>query len=198
MESELKGISKNSGDESRGEGSGKDSRPLLKSDSTVSAPPSTSDTLQDLEKKYAPYVRRDAYGTMGRGELPLLEKFRLAVALVTLVPVRFVVGLLVLVLYYLICRLCTAFSVPYRGEDEQEDYAHMTGWRRVAIVRSGRFLSRAMLFVMGFYWISETHRIPPSWDKDADEVKALCVFCVVLFIDFDHLCFGLIDICVVW
>ncbi|KAJ8621070.1 hypothetical protein MRB53_029599 [Persea americana] len=170
MDSELKDISKDSSHESSGgEGSGKDMRPLLKSESSVSASPSTNDTLQELEKKYAPYVRRDAYGTMGLGELPPSEKFLLGVALVTLVPVRFLAGLFILVLYYLICWICTAFSAPYRGEDEQEDYAHMTGWRRVVVVRSGQFLSRALFFVMGFYWISETYRIPPSWEKDADE-----------------------------
>ncbi|XP_058081617.1 lysophospholipid acyltransferase LPEAT1 isoform X2 [Magnolia sinica] len=174
MESELKSLTSNSTlqlDSVGRDGSNKDQRPLLKSDSSVSATSVTvsSETLQDLEKKFPAYVRRDAYGTMGRGELPLSEKLLLALALVTLVPIRFVAGFLILVLYYLICRFCTLFSAPNREEDDQEDYAHMVGWRRATIVRSGRFLSRAMLFVMGFYWIDETYRIPRSNDKDADE-----------------------------
>ncbi|GFP92705.1 lysophospholipid acyltransferase lpeat1 [Phtheirospermum japonicum] len=43
-------------------------------------------------------------------------------------------------------------------EDEQEDYAHLGGWRRAVIIQSGRYLSRVLLFVFGFYWISETSR----------------------------------------
>ncbi|KAL3514608.1 hypothetical protein ACH5RR_027325 [Cinchona calisaya] len=91
---------------------------------------------------------------MGRGELPWTEKHLLGLGLLTLVPLRVVFGTTVLVLYYLICRICTAFSAPNR-EDEQKDYAHMGGWRRPVIVQSGRFLSRAMLFIFGFYWIFE-------------------------------------------
>ncbi|KAF9611497.1 hypothetical protein IFM89_032467 [Coptis chinensis] len=34
----------------------------------------------------------------------------------------------------------------------------MVGWRRVVIVQSGRFLSRAIFFTFGFYWISQTVR----------------------------------------
>ncbi|TXG52269.1 hypothetical protein EZV62_021438 [Acer yangbiense] len=136
--------------------SNKDDRPLLKPESTES--------IHEMEKKYAAYVRNDVYGVMGRGELPLKEKLLLGLALVTLVPIRVVLAMIVLILYYLICRICTLFSAPNR-EDEQEDYAHLGGWRRSVIVQSGRFFSRSMLFVFGFYWISETYRIPNSQDK---------------------------------
>ncbi|THG16056.1 hypothetical protein TEA_005591 [Camellia sinensis var. sinensis] len=114
--------------------------------------------IEELEKKFAAYVRNDVYGTMGRGELPWAEKFLLGIALLTLVPIRVVVSLTILVVYYLICRVCTLFSAPNREEEDQEDYAHMGGWRRAVIVRSGRFLARVMLFVLGFYWINETYR----------------------------------------
>ncbi|KAK2452421.1 Lysophospholipid acyltransferase lpeat1 [Trifolium repens] len=126
-----------------------DDRPLLKP-VTIFA----SDT-EELEKKFAPYVRHDVYGTMGRSELPTKEKFLLGVALVTLVPVRVVVAMTILLLYYLICRVCTFWSVPNR-EDEQEDYAHMVGWRRIVIVQCGKALSRLMLFILGFYWIRQS------------------------------------------
>jgi lysophosphatidylcholine acyltransferase/lyso-PAF acetyltransferase len=128
-----------------------DDRPLLKP-VTIFA----SDT-EELEKKFAPYVRHDVYGTMGRSELPTKEKFLLGVALVTLVPVRVVVAMTILLLYYLICRVCTFWSVPNR-EDEQEDYAHMVGWRRIVIVQCGKALSRLMLFILGFYWIRQSRR----------------------------------------
>ncbi|KAI9200189.1 hypothetical protein LWI28_003916 [Acer negundo] len=141
---------------SHDDSSTKDDRPLLKPESTES--------IHEMEKKYAAYVRNDVYGVMGRGELPLKEKLLLGLSLVTLVPIRVVLAMFVLILYYLICRICTLFSAPNR-EDEQEDYAHLGGWRRSVIVQSGRFFSRSMLFVFGFYWISETYRIPNSQDK---------------------------------
>lgn len=151
--------------------SNKDDRPLLKPepgsdpDHVQSLNPDQNLDLDELEKKYAAFVRRDVYGIMGRGELPLVEKVLLCFALVTLVPVRVVLGMTVLVVYYLICRVCTAFLAPNR-EEEQEDYAHMGGWRRAVIVHCGRFLSRAMLFVFGFYWISEYRRDGVDADFD--------------------------------
>jgi lysophosphatidylcholine acyltransferase/lyso-PAF acetyltransferase len=38
-----------------------------------------------------------------------------------------------------------------RGEGE--GYARLQGWRRDAVVRCGRALTRAMLFIFGLYWI---------------------------------------------
>ncbi|KAI5564058.1 hypothetical protein POPTR_014G042200v4 [Populus trichocarpa] len=144
---------------SRDDGSNsKDDRPLLKSDSNrISS--TTGESIEELEKKFAAYVRNDVYGPMGRGELPLVEKVLLGIAVVTLVPIRFVLALIILVVYYIICRVCTLFSAPNRDEEEeQEDFAHMGGWRRAVIVWCGRFLSRMLLFVLGFYWISVSYR----------------------------------------
>lgn len=172
MESELKDLySKPSKPKSaepiHEEGFTKDDRPLLKADTF----PVPSESIEELEKKFAAYVRRDAYGTMGCGELPLKEKVLLGLALVTLVPIRVVVGMTILVFYYLICRILTLFSAPNREDDQgQEDYAHMGGWRRAVIVQCGRSLSRAMLFVLGFYWIGETYRVPHTESKSRTEV----------------------------
>lgn len=144
---------------SRDDGSNsKDDRPLLKSDSNrISS--TTGESIEELEKKFAAYVRNDVYGPMGRGELPLVEKVLLGIAVFTLVPIRFVLALIILVVYYIICRVCTLFSAPNRDEEEeQEDFAHMGGWRRAVIVWCGRFLSRMLLFVLGFYWISVSYR----------------------------------------
>lgn len=107
---------------------------------------------------------------MGCGELPWPEKVLLGIALVTLLPLRVVLATTVVVLYYLICRMCTLFMAPNR-EDEQEDYAHMGGWRRTVLYWSGRVLSRIMLFAFGFYWIQETCRNPKingSIDNEVD------------------------------
>lgn len=147
--------------------SSKDDRPLLNPDSGAVA----DEDSDDFHQTYAPFVRQDVYGTMGRGELPWMEKVLLALALVTIVPIRVVAGTSLLVLYYVICRICTLCHDPNRETDEQEDYAHMVGWRRSVIIWSGRFLSRAMLFVLGFYWISEVYRIPPGEDTSSHEVR---------------------------
>ncbi|RDX63713.1 Lysophospholipid acyltransferase LPEAT1, partial [Mucuna pruriens] len=135
----------------------RDDTPLLKSHSSA-------DTLPEMEKKFAAFVRRDVYGTMGRGELPAKEKLLLGFALVTLLPIRVVLAFTVLVFYYLICRVFTLFSAPNR-EEEQEDYAHMSGWRRTVIVSCGRALSRFMLFIFGFYWIPESIYTSQKEDK---------------------------------
>ncbi|KAK7283345.1 hypothetical protein RIF29_12793 [Crotalaria pallida] len=164
MESELKDLNSSQPLKSNGNGNGnntlnniRDDRPLLKSDSTNSVSSSDNNTnIEELDKKYSAYVRRDVYGTMGRGELPVKEKLLLGFALVTLLPIRVVLATTILLFYYFICRVCTLFSSPNRDdEEEQEDYAHMGGWRRRAIVGCGRALSRVMLFIFGFYWITD-------------------------------------------
>lgn len=121
-------------------------------------------SIEELEDKCAAYVRNDVYGTMGLGEVDLWEKLKLGFAVMTLVPLRVLLSMSILVLYYLICKACTMFKAPRRGEaeeedgdgDGQEDYAHMGGWRRAVVVSTGRFLSRAIFFVFGFYWIDVT------------------------------------------
>lgn len=160
------------------EGSTKDDRPLLKPDPA----PAPAESIDELEKKFAAYVRRDAYGVMGRGELPLKEKVLLGLALVTLVPIRVVVAMTIMVFYYLICRIFTLFSAPNREDDQgQEDYAHMGGWKRAVIVQCGRSLSRVMLFVLGFYWIGETYRIPNAESDLTAEVLITLLFFLFLF-----------------
>uniref|UniRef100_A0A1J3JRE8 Lysophospholipid acyltransferase LPEAT1 n=1 Tax=Noccaea caerulescens TaxID=107243 RepID=A0A1J3JRE8_NOCCA len=165
MESELKDMNSNPP-------SSKEERPLLKSESDLAA------AIEELDKKFAPYARTDLYGTMGLGPFPMTEKIKLAVSMVTLVPLRFVLAMSILLLYYLICRVFTLFSAPYRGAEEeeeeggvvvQEDYAHMGGWRRIVIVQCGMFLSRVLLFVFGFYWIHESRPDPKTTSSEIDQ-----------------------------
>lgn len=166
MESELKDLnSKAAKSSTNGTRTVRDDRPLLKSDSVSSSSSTANMELQDMEKKFAAYVRNDVYGTMGRGELAAKEKLLLGFALVTLLPIRVILAVTVLVFYYFICRVCTLFSTPNR-EEEQEDYAHMGGWRRSVIVWCGRALSRVMLFIFGFYWIPVIpHPLPSPQDS---------------------------------
>ncbi|XP_040996562.1 lysophospholipid acyltransferase LPEAT1-like isoform X2 [Juglans microcarpa x Juglans regia] len=146
-------------------GSTKDDRPLLKPESLSSSSSSSSTLLmsqESLDKKFAAFARHDVYGPLGCGELPLEEKILLAIASVILVPIRVVLATSLLLFYYLICRICTLFSAPNRDDSEQEDYAHMGGWKRAVIVQCGKFLSRAVLLIFGFYWIKETFQISDS------------------------------------
>jgi lysophosphatidylcholine acyltransferase/lyso-PAF acetyltransferase len=133
-------------------------RPLLSapspSPSSASAAP-VRDSIEELDRRYAPYARRDAYGPMGRGPVGAVEAFRLAFAAVVLIPLRVVAGMLVLVVYYLVCRVCTLRVEEEREGGEGDGYARLEGWRREGVVRCGRALARAMLFVFGFYWIPE-------------------------------------------
>ncbi|KAI3513198.1 hypothetical protein L1887_20525 [Cichorium endivia] len=172
MESQLKDLSSKpqspTSQPNLDDASDKDDQPLLSPTTTATTTTTDSDksdsstpqpSIEELEKKYAAYVRHDVYGIMGRGELPWPEKVLLGISLVTLLPLRVVLATTVVMLYYLICRVCTLFMAPNR-EDEQEDYAHMGGWRRTVLYWSGRVLSRIMLFAFGFYWIQETCRDP--------------------------------------
>ncbi|KAL0366125.1 UNVERIFIED_CONTAM: Lysophospholipid acyltransferase LPEAT1 [Sesamum radiatum] len=152
MESELKDLAPKPAES--------DESPLLKPEPVSPAPQISisSQSIEEMEiKLYAPFVRHDVYGTMGRGKLPCTEKLLLGLGLVFLLPIRVVGGMTILFFYYVICRVCTAFLAPNR-EAEQEDYAHTGGWRRAVILQSGRYLSRAVLFLFGFYWISETRK----------------------------------------
>ncbi|XP_030516854.2 lysophospholipid acyltransferase LPEAT1-like isoform X1 [Rhodamnia argentea] len=135
----------------------------------------TKPPCDELERKFAPFVRHDVYGPRGRGDPPLAEKVLLGLALVTIVPVRVVVGVSLALFYYSICRVCTLGLEPHR-EDDQEDYAHVGGWRRAVIVYSRRFLSRVMFFTLGFYRIRERRcgpRILKSGDGENFAVEQL-------------------------
>jgi lysophosphatidylcholine acyltransferase/lyso-PAF acetyltransferase len=141
--------------------------PLLSADDGSASTAAAGETAEELDAGYAPYARRDAYGTMGRGPLPAAQAARLALAAALLLPLRFVAGMLVLLLYYLVCRACTLFV------DADEGRPRLAGWRRKAVLRSGCALSRAMLFVFGFYWIRETHRGFPNAEVSSGVMPVL-------------------------
>ncbi|XP_076895300.1 lysophospholipid acyltransferase LPEAT1-like [Bidens hawaiensis] len=143
---------------------------VTSNDKSHAASTSHSD-IQELEIRYPAFVRRDSYGTMGRGPLPWTQKILLFIALITLFPLRLLFSALVVLLYYLICKACTLFLAPNQ-QHEQEDYAHIGGWRRNVIFWFGRVLARLLLFVFGFYWITETYRNPDIDSKFNNEVDA--------------------------
>ncbi|AQK93273.1 lysophospholipid acyltransferase LPEAT1 isoform 2 [Zea mays] len=150
--------------------------PLLSSSSPSPSPSAAPvlESIEELDRKYAPYARRDAYGPMGLGPVSAAEAARLAFAAVVLVPLRVVAGVLVLVVYYLVCRVCTLRVEEDREGGEGDGYARLDGWRRAGAVRCGRALARAMLFVFGFYWIREyDSRLPNAEDGHVDQSKEI-------------------------
>lgn len=146
-----------------------DDHPSKPTNDNISVASTSHSDIEQLEKKYAAFVRHDMYGTMGRGGLHWTQKILLGIALITLFPLRVVLAALVVLLYYLICRVCTLFAVANR-DDEQEDYAHIARWRRKIIFLFGRVLSRTLLFVFGFYWINESYMYPDFDRKFNNEV----------------------------
>jgi len=85
-------------------------RPLPSDAAAAPAPAAGGEPAEELDARYAPYARRDAYGVMGRGPLAPAEAARLALAAAVLLPLRLVVGMLVLLLYYLMGRVCKLFA----------------------------------------------------------------------------------------
>ncbi|CAD6272443.1 unnamed protein product [Miscanthus lutarioriparius] len=103
-------------------------RPLLSSPSPSPSAASAApvlESIEELDRRYAPYARRDAYGPMGLGPVSAAEAARLAFAAVVLVPLRVVAGVLVLVVYYLVCRVCTLRVEEEREGGEGDGYARL-------------------------------------------------------------------------
>ncbi|KAF9687630.1 hypothetical protein SADUNF_Sadunf02G0113200 [Salix dunnii] len=62
----------------------KTTRPLLTLEPNRVNSTTTEKNIEELEKKIAALVRSDVHGPMGRGELSLVERIMLAIAVVTL------------------------------------------------------------------------------------------------------------------
>ena len=72
---------------------------------------SKEETEEEIEKKYAAYLRTDAYGAMGRGEISLKERILLGLALFTIVPLKVVLLFATVIPYYLLCLLSIAINL---------------------------------------------------------------------------------------
>lgn len=105
----------------------------------AAAPP---DRPWEADPLYQPFKRTDFYGELGLRPLSVLEKARLAVLAVLVVPVKLLGALACLVAYYLICR--ASLVLP---EAVKTDF----------IAAAGKLACRACLFCLGFTrveWIS--------------------------------------------
>ena len=167
---------------------------------------SKEETEEEIEKKYAAYLRTDAYGAMGRGEISLKERILLGLALFTIVPLKVVLLFATVIPYYLLCLLLTLFhshkstsrhgvTTKYRwcchhngvfghrdggamphnisfekenkknilqnytdDADANEKYVNLHGFHRWLVVTIGRYVSRVVLFILGFYRIKVIFR----------------------------------------
>ncbi|PKI37431.1 hypothetical protein CRG98_042179 [Punica granatum] len=146
----------------------------------------------DSRSSFEPFILSDAYGERGKVRwmavvriicwiLVTVLPLRLVVGwmdavriifwiLVTVFPLRLVVCAIILLFYYLVCKVCTLFQAP----NEQENYANLRGWRRTVIVNVGKFLSRVFLFLLGFYWIKVIDLPADATANSSDEVLSLC------------------------
>lgn len=80
--------------------------------------------------EHAPFVRHDSYGAMGLERQGLRERTRLRIASLTLMPLRFFVGMSLVALYYVVCLLFP--------KNERLNRAALS------------FVSRSILLVIGF------------------------------------------------
>lgn len=106
---------------------------------------------------YAPFKRKDEYGTLGLKPLPRLEKLRLAVLACVVVPIKLLGALCCLVGYYCVCRASLLLSASIRTE---------------FIATCGKLACRACLFCLGFHqvqWI----RVQPSSEQQRARPAAI-------------------------
>lgn len=92
----------------------------------------------EADPLYAPFHRQDYYGVLGLRPLPTLEKLRLAVLAVVVVPIKLLGALFCLVAYYAVCRASLLLPLALRTD---------------FITATGRVACRACLFCLGFYWV---------------------------------------------
>mmetsp|Transcript_418 Transcript_418/g.736 ORF Transcript_418/g.736 Transcript_418/m.736 type:complete len:338 (+) Transcript_418:471-1484(+) len=111
------------------------------------------ESLQDLHAKYAAFYRNDQCGIVGTGPYTTMQKVKMGLACVCLLPVvRLTVCTSCVVLCYLGCKFSK--TLP-------------RSWQRSFAAKWGGGCARAFLFALGFYYIRETYDSP----KDTKTTK---------------------------
>ena len=93
------------------------------------------------DPRYAPFLRTDQYGHMGRRQQSAWEYARLAVCSITVVPLKLIGALMCLTTFYTICRLSAYLPSQQRAE---------------FVPFCGKLACRACLFCLGFihiHWV---------------------------------------------
>jgi hypothetical protein len=114
--------------------------------------------MSDVEPRFLPFVRHDQYGKMGQARQGFLESIRLAIAALTVVPVKVVGTLFCIVGFYLICRL---FQLAPRS------------YSNVWVPRFGKVFTRACLACIGFSRVAWIKVPRAPWDKGTGQSSAV-------------------------
>ena len=101
-------------------------------------------------EQYDPFRRRDRYGLAGGAAQPCLERARLALAAVALLPLRASAVLATVLALFCTCRLSALLPHPLRAR---------------VVPAAGKLCSRACLLSLGFLkvrWIELDKQAPPT------------------------------------
>lgn len=109
------------------------------------------------ERNFLPFQRHDQYGIMGEEKQSLLERGRLCLLAITLVPLK-VLGTLSCILgFYAACRMSQI--LPERP-------------RNLLVPFLGKFYTRLCLACVGFIKVSWVHLPRAEWDEPRGEAQA--------------------------
>ncbi len=110
------------------------------------------------EPKHLPFQRYDRYGDMGKERQPLLERCRLVLLSVTLLPLKVICAACCIISFYLVCRVSEVLP------------PNIKAWVTTAF---GKLLSRACLLSIGFFSIEWVKVRKASWDIRSSNCPAV-------------------------
>lgn len=108
--------------------------------------------------KHLPFQRNDQYGDMGQKPQPLVERCRLALLSVTVLPIKVLCAASCISGYYLICRAAELLPIDVR---------------RKVTAACGKVFSRLCLLSIGFASIKWIKVNKASWDKQKSDRPAV-------------------------
>lgn len=111
-----------------------------------------------IDPKHIPFKRNDRYGDMGTKPQPLLERCRLALLSVTVLPLKLFCAACCILGYYLVCRVAEILPAD---------------WKRKVTTAFGKVFCRACLFSIGFARIEWVKLRKASWDKNKSDRPAV-------------------------
>eukprot|EP00899_Mesostigma_viride_P020161 jgi/Mesvir1/28146/Mv04713-RA.1 len=117
-------------------------------------------------EKFRPFIRTDDFGMVGLSPIDWKVRMKLAFGAIILLPIRIVLTLLCVILYFITCRLIWASRVFSKANTKESYCNHNDGslnlsrWQQQMMASTGRFFCRTVLFIMGFYYIKKTTTAP--------------------------------------
>ena len=108
--------------------------------------------------KHLPFQRNDQYGDMGQKPQPLLERTRLALLSISVLPVKVLCAASCILGFYLVCRVAELLPVDVR---------------RKVTAASGKVYCRLCLLSIGFVSIKWIKVSKADWDKQKSDRPAV-------------------------